>query len=83
MITTTKRGEGDDSRPSAMGTEMDSWMDLFQELAEAAEEAGFTTVFMMTGYDPISGQSQMAHGYNGDTYAALGAAITTAEWLKG
>lgn len=83
MITATKRSEGDDSRPSELATELQSWLDLFSELAEAAEEAGFTSVVTIAGYDPITGQSQMGYGYNGDTYAALGAAVTTVRMLEG
>lgn len=82
MRSTLEKGK-DDERPSVLEDELQSWMDLFQELADAAMEAGFTTIVTITGYDPISGDSRMGYGYTGDTYAALGATLTTVDLIKG
>lgn len=82
MELTTAHDE-QDNRPSDLEADLNRWLDQLKEVAAAAQLEGFTTILVISGYDPIEDKSLMAYGYNGDTYAAVGAVQTAADLIKG
>jgi hypothetical protein len=57
---------------SPIEEEMDEWLKAFDFMAEAAQEAGFTTVVLMAGHDPLCGEDWGKSIRKGGYYAALG-----------
>ena len=82
-LTLTAETDEEDNHPSNLEDELNGWVGKLKAVAEEAEGAGFTTVIVVAGYDPISGNSLMGYGYSGDIYAAVGAAQTAADLIKG
>lgn len=82
MELTTQTDE-QDNRPSDLEADLNGWLSKMEEVSSAAALEGFTTVIVITGYDPIADRSLMGYGYSGDTYAALGAVQTAADLIKG
>ena len=71
MKTKTSKGQPERGR-STMEDELCDLADIASRLAERAMKRGFSSAYVIAGYDPISNQNRSARGYDGNAYEVFG-----------